>query len=503
MRAVLAAAPIVLLVGLLVGARISAARAGWIALALTVVIAVVAFDLGEPGTATRAAASIGIAAEALFITATLAWILVPALAIHELVRRTGALDRLGAWLASVAADGVGRALLVGWFFVLFIEGAAGFGTPLAVAAPMLVALGWTPVAAVATGLIGHAAGVTFGAIGTPVLAQAELVPVSAVSLTRHVALLAVPIACIAALTVARTAPTGAPQCDGSGRSRAMLAAAAFSAPFVGIAWWSGPELPTLAGALLGGALFIALVRDRQPAATNVGSRATLVRAAAPHLVLIALVLVTRLVPPVKSALADFTWQWTLFERFGGSFAPLYHPGTLLIAAFVTGALLQRSGRHDAAAALAAAARRVAPAILALIAMLALSRLMLHAGMIEALADAAIDLFGGAWPAFAPALGAIGSFMTGSATASNVLFSSLQSDAATALALPGAAILAAQTVGAAIGNIVCPHNIVAGAAAVGAIGREGDILRKTLAPAALMIGLTGLLAALLVRWPIAS
>jgi lactate permease len=84
-------------------------------------------------------------------------------------------------------------------------------------------------------------------------------------------------------------------------------------------------------------------------------------------------------------------------------------------------------------------------------------------------------------------------VTGSATASNVLFTSLQDQAASSLGLPLAVILAAQTVGAAVGNAICPHNIIAGAAAVGAAGREGEIMRRTLPACALILLAAGLLA----------
>ena len=129
-------------------------------------------------------------------------------------------------------------------------------------------------------------------------------------------------------------------------------------------------------------------------------------------------------------------------------------------------------------------------------MLCLSRLMLHAGMIAALEQAAVRGVGGAWPLLAPAVGALGSFVTGSATASNVLFTTLQAQTAQALALPVPMLVAAQGFGAAVGNIVCPHNIVAGAATVGLAGREAEILRRTLGPCLLYLALGGALVAML-------
>jgi lactate permease len=95
---------------------------------------------------------------------------------------------------------------------------------------------------------------------------------------------------------------------------------------------------------------------------------------------------------------------------------------------------------------------------------------------------------------APAVGALGSFVTGSATASNVLFTSLQAQAAQALGLPVVLLVAAQGFGAAVGNIVCPHNIIAGAATVGLAGREAEILRRTLLPCVAYLLLGGVAVA---------
>ncbi|MCU0775552.1 MAG: L-lactate permease [Ideonella sp.] len=167
---------------------------------------------------------------------------------------------------------------------------------------------------------------------------------------------------------------------------------------------------------------------------------------------------------------------------------------MLLAALLVGSRIQRLPLRAVGAALGHAARQLVPVTVALLAMLVLSRLMLHAGMIDALQQAAVLGVGAAWPWIAPAVGALGSFVTGSATASNVLFTTLQAQTAAALGLGATAIVAAQGFGAAVGNIVCPHNIVAGAATVGLTGREGEILRRTLLPCLLYLALGGAVVA---------
>jgi len=503
-QTLLAALPIALLVALLLSGRVSAALAAWISLAaaLAIVLGVFGFP-GVPGGSTTQNLG-GVTAEGVFFAASILWILLPALAIHELQTRGGALEVLRAAISGAAPGGPAKALLIGWFFALFIEGAAGFGTPLAIAAPMLVAMGVTPVAAVAMGLVGHAAGVTFGAVGTPILAQAALTQISVSELARYTALLMLPLVWIPALVVVRGAPSRSEHAETGVWKLGLVAAALFGIPYGLAAMFLGSELPTLAGALLGGFAFIVHLRRARPGGGNGGNDAAItmavdaskkswLQAAAPYLMLIALILLTRLVPSVKEVVSSVSWSWGLYGTYEGGILPLYHPGSLLFAAFFMGAWMQRCSPGDAGLALMQAARRLLPAVLALVAMLTLSRLMLHAGLIAQLAGAAEHSLGQLWPAIAPSVGALGSFITGSATASNILFTNLQEQAAVNLGLPVVVILAAQTVGAAFGNAIAPHNIVAGAAAVGATGREGEIMRRTLPACVLVLLLSGLLA----------
>jgi len=131
-------------------------------------------------------------------------------------------------------------------------------------------------------------------------------------------------------------------------------------------------------------------------------------------------------------------------------------------------------------------------------MLAIARLMLHAGMTEALAETATRT-GRAWPLLAPSVGALGAFITGSTTASNILLTDLQVAAAGELGLPLLVMVAAQGFGAAVGNSVALHNIITGAATVGLQGREGDILRKTGPVCLVYLAAGGLLVLAVALW----
>lgn len=506
MDALIAAAPVLLVLALMVGRGWPAARAGAVTAVVTLVLAVVFFDFGGsddpfdtwPGIA-------GVLAEAAFIAATVVAIIGPALGIHHLQERTGATARLRSALSQLHPDPRVGALVIAWFFALFMEGAAGFGTPVALAAPFLVAAGFQPVTAVTMALIGHAAGVSFGAVGTPVIAQLAIVDASGDDLARatatyHLALgwilLLVVLVLIGRATEGRSAPWG----------WGALAGVLFFVPFGLIAFTVGPELPTLGGALIGVVAFAVVARRHRRSTSDVDTsqepdvgreEMPVARAAAPYLVLVVLVLVTRLVGPVGDQLERVELAWSTDTGFGGSVRPLVHPALLLSLAFVAGAVAQRTTTTVVRDAFWTATKRLGPVVAALVAMVTIARAMSQAGMTAELAEAAATT-GAAWPLFAPAVGALGTFVTGSATASNVLFTELQESTAESTGLPVTPLLGAQGFGAAVGNIVCPHNIVAAVATVGLTGQEGTVLRRTLPTAGVYVALGGVVALLLTR-----
>jgi len=469
--ALAAALPLGLVLGAMGLLHWSAARAGVLGLAAAVILALTLF---APLSGGALETLTGAGAEALHSTATILWIVLPALMLYEFQSRTGALDRIRDALTGLTADRRLQAILIAWFFGLFMEGAAGFGTPVALAAPLLAGLGYPPVRAVTLALTGHAAGVSFGAVGTPTLAQIDLTGLSPTALAGSAALLHAGVSPLLLLVTVRLAGDG--PLARSDYGWAALAWACFALPSVALASLAGPELPSLGGALIGLAVFATLLIRRTGATPP--ALAPLAQDLAPYGAILALVLATRLMGPLQETLSGLSLDWSLAgDRFSGGFAPLYHPGTLLFAGLALGALAT-SRQGALTPSLSAALARLVPVALALLAMLALSRVMVHGGLIDALAEAAATT-GALWPLLAPLIGVLGTFVTGSATASNILFTEFQTGVAASLSLPPVAMAAAQSFGSAIGNVIAPHNIIAGSATVGLVGKEGEVLAKTL------------------------
>ncbi|MGD1887568.1 MAG: L-lactate permease, partial [Cohaesibacteraceae bacterium] len=249
----------------------------------------------------------------------------------------------------------------------------------------------------------------------------------------------------------------------------------------------------MAGALVGLVVFVGILQ-RTGSAGGLNAK-ELVADLAPYLMIVALILLTRLIGPLAEILRTATLDWRLYDHISGSFAPLYHPGTLLWGGLIIGALM--TGRlSNLPGATWSALQRLVTVTLALLVMLTLSRLMVQSGMITALAEAAAST-GPAWPILSPMVGVLGTFITGSATASNILFTDLQVQAAGALGLSTLIMVAAQGFGSAIGNTIAPHNIIAGAATVGLVGKEGSVLRLTARVCAVytLLGGVGVMVAL--------
>lgn len=491
--AALAVLPIALLAGLVFRSRFGLGAASWLALAAATVLAVTAFGLD-----TRALA-LG-AAKGAWTGVWILLLVVPALLLYEVADRGGALERLTDQLGVVAPTTGRRVLLVGWVLPSFLQGVAGFGVPVVVAAPMLVRLGMAPIVAVATCLVGYHWSVTFGSMGSSFFVAAGTAQLTAAA-THTFALQASVL--LAAGAVATGFVLLGRAGDGWHDWWAVLAVGgAMGGTLVGVAVLQ-PALGSTAAGLAG--LLVAWVvlprRGERPALRP------LLTAAAPYLVLTGVVAVVFGVPAVRDLAARVPELAPAFPRTTAAFGhvnaavadhqplrPLLHPGPyLLLATAVAAALVRRLGWWPGAGtgrAIAASwGRRSQSTVTSLLGLTALSGVMVEAGMLAALAGALAGLLGLVYVGLTPLVGALGTVLTGSTTASNALLAPLQADAARQLDVSMTALLAGQTAGGNLGNALAPLNALVAGAAAGAAGSEGAILRRSardLAPIVLLV-----------------
>ncbi|SUM61476.1 L-lactate permease [Staphylococcus saprophyticus] len=231
----------------------------------------------------------------------------------------------------------------------------------------------------------------------------------------------------------------------------------------------------------------------------------LLTAWAPYLMVVILLLLTRTVPLIKdftTQVLDLSWNQILgFETISSDWEFLYSPGTILLLSALFAILIQRKSFKDLSQASVESLNTIKTTGITLVATLVMVHVFINSGintsdlisMPEYIAENMSKYLGPIWLFVAPFLGALGSFITGSATVSTLTFSPIQLNIAQSIGAEPYTVLAAQIIGAAAGNMICVHNVVAVCAVVNMPGKEGSVIRKTLGPALLYCLLVGLSA----------
>ncbi len=481
----------------------------------------------------------------LIVALTLLYIIFGALLLLHTLQESGALGVIRQGFVGISPDRRIQVILIAWLFGAFIEGSAGFGTPAAVAVPLLVGLGFPPLAGVVAGMLIQSTPVSFGAAGTPILVGVStgLAGDAAVAawqsqlgfaewtelmafLGLRVAILHTAAGTLVPLIVVATMTRffGARRSFAEGLAVwrfALFAAFAMTTPYLLTAWLLGPEFPALIGGLAGLGITILAARrgflmpprseawdfpprsdwdaewtsDRTPAPeptpTN-RERMGAARAWVPYAAVGVLLVLTRLPAlPLKDALSGVVIEWRdiLGSGIHASVAPLFLPGAVFIAAAGIAFLAHRMTGREMGRAVALSFRSTALASVALVFTVPMVQVFLNTAggsggipsMPIALAEGAAAVAGGAWPFFAPFIGGLGAFVAGSNTVSNMMFSLFQFGVGTRLGVDPGWVVALQAVGGAAGNMICVHNVVAASAVVGLVGREGSVIRRTLVP----------------------
>jgi lactate permease len=548
LQAALALFPIALGGVLLIGFRIAAKHAMPAAYVAAVIVGFAAWQMSP----TRIAAA---TIEGMFITFDLLFIIFGAILLLHTLERSGGVAAIKRSFHGVSDDRRVQIVIVAWLFGSFIEGAAGFGTPAAVAAPLLVALGFPAAASVMLGMMIQSMAVTFGAVGTPVVVgiqnglggQEFLADLTAAGLSmddflRLVTAKVVILHAIAGvmiptfMVIMTTRFYGAKKSWTEGLSIlpfTLFGGLAFAVPYILFGTFLGPEFPSLLGAPVGLAIVVLVARqgwllpddiwdfppreswddswvsglEEELADVPEGRGISALMAWTPYALLGVFLVITRLdVMPVKGWLqsVDITWPDILGSGIAGTTTPLYLPGTVLLVVVGITALLHRMDLRDLTHAVKSSTKVLVGAGIVLVFTVPMVRVYINsdlngagiASMPLSMAEWVAQNVGQVWPFFAGVTGALGAFIAGSNTVSNLTFAAFQYGVAERLAMSTVFIVALQAVGAAAGNMIAIHNVVAASATVGLLGREGETLRKTILPTLyylLVLGTCGLIA----------
>jgi lactate permease len=443
------------------------------------------------------------------------WILLvvwPALLLFR-IASVGGLDRLGEFFTSILPRRRENLLIVAWLFPSFIQGVAGFGTPIAMSAPLLVAMGWGPVRAVAYPLIGYHWSVTFGSMGSSFYMAsltARLDSGERIELAVTAGLFLAANCLVAGALVLLL--DGGWQGLREGWRVLLTVGVPMAATLVGVAALV-PAVATLAAGAAGFLVVLALNavhrrRSPSPGASSApdsgrGAGASPLVLLMPYLYLLVVALPVYLIPASRAWVhehvviaPDFPATATrLGWRNGpaGDYSPLAvlaHPGSYIALACLLGYLtFRRRGLWCGTAVHGIGVswlRALPKASYSIVILGCLAMLLVDAGMVSVLARGSADLVGDAYPALAPSLGALGSFMTGSTTSSNALLSSFQAGVADLVGVDRVLLVAAQTAGGNVGNSLAPVVVLVGVGAVGAADAFSRVVRMCLLPAAVLL-----------------
>ena len=540
--AVLAFAPILSAGVLLIGFKIPAKVVMPIVLVITIIIS--SFVWGVSGSRVFASSLQG-----LIITLGILWIIFGAIMLLNTLKYSGAITTIREGFSNITDDRRVQVILIAWLFGCFIEGASGFGTPAAVAAPLMVALGFPALAAVVFGMMIQSTPVSFGAVGTPLIVGVQggldkaliteellekgiewesffSIIVSNVAIIHAICGTFMPLFIIIIMT--RFFGKNKSWLEGmSIFPFAIFSAFSFTIPYAIAGIFLGPEFPSIIGGLVGLAIVTTAVKKKIlipkdswnfPSSSNwpiswkggiqishekTQKKISTINAWFPYIFLALVLIISRTYEPLTNFLKSVSFNFINIldeEKINASFQVLYLPGGILMMVCLVTFILHKMSFTKISNAFTDSFKTILGAGFVLIFTVPLVRIMINSGinnndivsMPIAMAQGMSSLMGQIYPMFAPTIGGVGAFLAGSNTVSNLMLSQFQFETANLLGLSGSLMVAAQSVGAAAGNMVAIHNVVAASATVGLLGKEGIIMRITILPTLYYFFFSGLL-----------
>lgn len=499
----MALSPVLVVVLLMLVFRWGGSRAGGLGWITTLLIAAFLFGAGFDLLAVAQVKAVLLSLDVLFII----W---SALLLFNIARQAGAIRMIGQTLPGLTGDKMTQSLLIGWLMVSFLQGMGGFGVPVAICAPILVGLGFSPVQSVVMASIGHGWAVTFGSLASSFQTLMAVTGLPGELLAPTSALL-LGIACLPSGLLVAFIGSG-----WKGFKRALLPVTIISTVMGTVQyflaasgiWTLGATGATIAGLIVGFAwVHLPAYKAGSEIENTVDKsegRKSLWLSLLAYGLLVILALVVNLVKPINQFLSQiiFTLNFPEVETAFGWVTPagkgrvitlFAHPGAILLYTCVISFMIYRALGYIKRDSLKEILQNVfksgVNSSLGILAMVGVASMMMHSGMTYLLAEGlSVSFSREIYPAVAPFIGALGAFITGSNNNSNVLFAILQQNAAQLMNLSVPLILAAQTAGGALGSVIAPAKVIVGCSTVGLAGEEGAVMRKILGYGLITIGI---------------
>ena len=420
------------------------------------------------------------------------WVIIAAIFTYNLSVFTKGMDTIKEMLNSVSTDQRVIVLLIAWGFGGFLECMSGFGTAVAIGASMLASIGINPISAIIVCLLANAVQSSYGSIGLPLTTLAQLTGFDGAQIATFTTIqlgfmmVTMPILMVVTFGESLKALRGViPVC--------LVAGLGFFIPAVVAGYFMGAGIAGVAGAIFSMGLIVVYaktfpIKDPEYQIQSVEEKSeitfdTAIKAWLPFiLIFVFLIATSKLVPPIHELLSQIKTSIAIYTGEGAglyTFTWIVTPGTLIMTAAIISGIVQGASFSDMSQVLGRTIKTLVPTFITMITIIGTARIMGYSGMITTMATTTVAATGTFYPFISPLIGAAGSFITGSATTSGVLFGKLQADSAMAIGateIGQAWVAAANAAGACVGKIISPQSIAIGVAAVGIHGVESQIMK---------------------------
>ncbi len=415
------------------------------------------------------------------------WVTVAAVFLYNVSAKTGSMEKIKIMLSGISTDKRVLVVLLAWGFGGFMEAIAGYGTAVAIPASILITMGFNPFTAVVVCLIANTAPTAFGAIGIPVITLANLTELNPITLSYTITIQLLLLITIIPFLLIFIVDRSFKAIKEVG-AVALFGGLGFAVPQIFITLYLGPELAALLGSIVSMLMTVLAVKlfvKKEPAKNNsekISKKEAFMACFTFILVFLFILLSSSLVPPVSHALAAIKTSVVIYTGEGAkpfTFPWIATPGSMIIIATFIGGLIQGFNFGRILKIFWETIVQLRFTIITILSIVAFSKVLGYSGMVTDIATVVASATNIFYPAIAPLIGALGTFLTGSDTSSNVLFGTLQKQVAENLSMSPNWLAAANTAGATAGKMISPQSIAVGAAATGLSGSEGKILNEVL------------------------
>lgn len=510
LKGVLSLLPIIWLIVALTGLKMAGHKACVGALIITIVESLFLWKMPAVDCATSALEGFASALWPIIL------VIIAAIFTYNLSLKTGAMDVIKRMLTGVSADKRVLILLIGWCFGGFMEGMAGFGTAIAIPASMLAGMGMDPITACLVCMLANAFPTAFGSVGIPTVTLANVTGLDPLPLAFTTVVQMVPFMILVPFLMVIVGGGGLKALKGM-VGITLVSGVSFVVPQLIVAKFTGPELAVIVGCVVSLGCTILMARARKgkevPKEYNMRSENAgavidgrkALESWLPFILIFVLLLITsKLVAPINSALSVFSTSVkisTSANAGNASFSWINTPGIWIFVAAIIGGFVQKASPKLMIDTLVATVKQMSKTIITIMSVLAVAKIMTYCGMINDMAVFFVSITGSFYPFVAPIIAALGAFITGSGTSTEVLLGSLQTAAAEQIGASPFWLAAANSTGAGIGKILSPQCIATAAAAVGLVGQDskllGGIIKWALLELVLVCLLVGLLGGIMV------